>query len=502
MNRIEHDGPLIIGGGLAGLSAALSAAPRPVLVISPAPLLEAASSAWAQGGVAAALSKDDAPALHLKDTEAAGAGLVDHHAAEVLTDEGRATVEWLASLGAPFDRDSDGGFAVSREAAHSMARVARVGGDGAGRAILSALVAAVRAAEHITVWEDARLRALIQDETGRVRGAVIEHPSGRIVEVLAPATVLATGGAGGLYGATTTPTALKGEGMALAWRAGADILDPEFVQFHPTAIDVGLDPMPLATEALRGEGARLIDRDGEFLLGPAPDADLKARDIVARAVHAARAAGRGAFLDARTAVGEHFPHEFPAVFAACMKAGLDPRTTPIPVAPAAHYHMGGVAADPDGRTSLEGLYAVGECAATGVHGANRLASNSLLEAAAFGRRTGREAARAVMPTGPITAGAVVDDLPTDAHAELRAAMSAEAGVIRDAAGLSRLVALIDRLEATYGAPPALTAARLIAEAALARHESRGGHYRSDYPETAAQPEHTHVRHGAVISEAA
>jgi L-aspartate oxidase len=164
--------------------------------------------------------------------------------------------------------------------------------------------------------------------------------------------------------------------------------------------------------------------------------------------------------------------------------------------------MGGVAADPDGRTSLEGLYAVGECAATGVHGANRLASNSLLEAAAFGRRTGREAARAVMPTGPITAGAVVDDLPTDAHAELRAAMSAEAGVIRDAAGLSRLVALIDRLEATYGAPPALAAARLIAEAALARHESRGGHYRSDYPETAAQPEHTHVRHGAVISEAA
>ncbi|RZJ87071.1 MAG: L-aspartate oxidase, partial [Brevundimonas sp.] len=395
MKRITHDGPLIIGGGLAGLSAALSAAPRPVIVISPATLLEAASSAWAQGGVAAALSKDDAPALHLKDTEAAGAGLVDHHAAEVLTDEGRATVEWLASLGAPFDRDDAGGFAVSREAAHSMARVARVGGDGAGRAILSALVASVRAAEHVTVWEDARLRALMQDGTGRVCGAVIEHPSGRLVEVLAAAVVLATGGAGGLYGATTTPTALKGEGMALAWRAGADILDPEFVQFHPTAIDVGLDPMPLATEALRGEGARLIDPDGEFLLGPAPDADLKARDIVARAVHAARAAGRGAFLDARTAVGEHFPHEFPAVFAACMKAGLDPRTTPIPVAAAAHYHMGGVAADPDGRTSLEGLYAVGECAATGVHGANRLASNSLLEAAAFGRRTGREAAKAV-----------------------------------------------------------------------------------------------------------
>ncbi|MBU2380606.1 MAG: L-aspartate oxidase [Alphaproteobacteria bacterium] len=502
MSRIHHDGPLIVGGGLAGLSAALAAAPRPVLVISPAPLLQAASSAWAQGGVAAALSKDDRPALHLKDTEAAGAGLVDHHAAEVLTDDGRETVEWLASLGAPFDRDDAGEFSVSLEAAHSMARVARVGGDGAGRAILSALVASVRAAKHITVWEDARLRALIQDDSGRVRGAVIEHPGGRLVEVLAPAVVLATGGAGGLFGATTTPVALKGEGMAMAWAAGADILDPEFVQFHPTAMDVGLDPMPLATEALRGEGARLIDREGRFLLGEADDADLQPRDIVARGVHSARAAGRGAFLDARTAIGDHFPDEFPAVFAACLRAGLDPRTTPIPVAAATHYHMGGVAADTEGRTSLEGLFAVGECAATGVHGANRLASNSLLEAAAFGRRTGRTAANAVAIKGPVTVGAVIDDLPDDAHAELRAAMSADCGVVRDAAGLTRLVALIDRLEAAHGASPALVAARLIAEAALARHESRGGHYRSDYPETAAVAAHTRVRRDVMRTAAA
>ncbi len=493
MTRMHHEGPLIVGGGLAGLSAALAAAPVPVLVISPAPLLEAASSAWAQGGVAAALSKGDAPALHLKDTEAAGAGLVDHDAAEALTDDGRATVEWLASLGAPFDRDADGEFSVGLEAAHSMARVARVGGDGAGRAILSALVASVRAAPHVTVWEDARLRALIQDATGRVRGAVIEHPGGSIVEVLAAAVVLATGGAGGLFGATTTPVALKGEGMALAWAAGAEILDPEFVQFHPTAIDVGLDPMPLATEALRGDGARLIDRYGRFLLGEADDADLKPRDVVARAVHAARAAGKGAFLDARTAIGDHFPVAFPAVFAACMRAGLDPRSTPIPIAAAAHYHMGGIAADPDGRTSLEGLFAVGECAATGVHGANRLASNSLLEAAAFGRRTGRLAARAVAAKGPVAVGVVVDDLPAAAHAELRAAMSADCGVVRDAVGLTRLIAIIDRLEAAHGGPPALVAARLIAEAALARHESRGGHYRSDYPATAQVAAHTRLR---------
>lgn len=501
MKRLLHDGPLIIGGGLAGLSAALEAAPARVLVVSPAPLLQSASSAWAQGGVAAALSPADAPALHLKDTEAAGAGLVDRHAAEVLTDEGRATVEWLASLGAPFDREADGAFAVSREAAHSMARVARVGGDGAGRAILSALVASARAAEHITVWEDGRLCGLLQDGSGRVVGAVIERGE-ETVEVLATAVVLATGGAGGLYGATTTPAALLGEGLALAYQAGAEVLDPEFMQFHPTAIDVGLDPMPLATEALRGDGARLIDRDGQFILGLADDADLAPRDVVARAVHRSRAEGRGAFLDARTAVGAHFPHAFPAVFASCMAAGLDPRVEPIPVAPAAHYYMGGIAADPDGRTTLEGLFAVGECAATGVHGANRLASNSLLEASAFGRRTGRTAAAETVGGEVSAATRRVAHLPADALLELRAAMSAEAGVIRDAQGLTRLIALIGRLEATHGAALPLVVARLIAEAALARHESRGGHYRSDYPQTAATAVHTRVRLATAASQMA
>lgn len=492
MNRIHHDGPLIIGGGLAGLSAALEAGPRPTLVVTPAPLLQACSSAWAQGGVAAALSAQDDPALHAADTAAAGAGLVDPAVVRALTTDGRQTVEWLASLGAPFDRDGDGEFSVSLEAAHSRPRVARVGGDGAGRAILSALVAAVRAAPHVSVWENGRLRALIQDTTGRVRGAVIER-DGLLTEVLAPAVVLATGGAGGLYARTTTPAALLGEGMALAWRAGAEILDPEFVQFHPTAIDVGLDPMPLATEALRGEGARLIDGRGDFLLGPQPDADLKARDIVARAVHQARTEGRGAFLDARTAVGAHFPHEFPAVFAACMRAGLDPRETPIPVAPGAHYHMGGIVAGPDGRTTLPGLFAVGECAATGVHGANRLASNSLLEAAAFGRRTGRAATAEPGGAGPVLKPQLAPDLAPDALSALRLAMSDDVGVVRDAEGLARALTLIGRLEQQApGALPTMTA-RLIAEAALDRRESRGGHYRSDYPDTDAGPHHTRLR---------
>ena len=497
MSRIvHHDGPLIIGGGLAGLSAALEAGPRKVLVVTPAPLLEACSSAWAQGGVAAALSADDAPALHAADTAAAGAGLVEAGATEILTRDGRATVEWLAALGAPFDRDAAGGFAVSLEAAHSHARVARVGGDGAGRAILSALIAAVRAAPHIKVWEDGRLRSLIQDPSGRVRGALIERGapgSGRMVEVLAPAVVLATGGAGGLFAHTTTPAALLGEGMAVAYRAGAEILDPEFVQFHPTAIDVGLDPMPLATEALRGEGARLIDREGRFLLGEAPDADLRPRDVVARGVHAARADGRGAYLDCRSAVGAAFAEEFPAVFAACMRAGLDPRETPIPVAAAAHYHMGGIAAGPDGRTSLPGLFAVGECAATGVHGANRLASNSLLEAAAFGRRTGRAAALETSGGGATLPVSVARDLSQDALLTLREAMSEGAGVVRDAVGLTGALAVIARLEtAAPGALP-LVAARLIVEAALARRESRGGHFRRDCPDAAPVAGHTRLR---------
>jgi len=502
LSRIHHDGPLVIGGGLAGLSVALEAGPRPVLVVTPAPLLQASSSAWAQGGMAAALSFSDTPVLHAADTHVAGAGLVEPEAVRLLTEDGRATVEWLAALGAPFDRDANGDFAVSLEAAHSMARVARVGGDGAGRAILSALVTSVRAAPHVTVWEDARLRGLIQDATGRVRGALIERAGGRLVEVLAPAVVLATGGAGGLFARTTTPVALLGEGLALAWRAGAEIVDPEFVQFHPTAMDVGLDPMPLATEALRGEGARLIDRHGDYLLGPEPDADLKPRDIVARAVHLAVSEGRGAFLDARAAIGEHFPTAFPAVFAACMRAGIDPRESPIPVAPAAHYHMGGIAAGPDGHTTLPGLYAVGECASTGVHGANRLASNSLLEAASFGRRTGRAAAAETLHDGPVIVPPAPSDLSSEALGSLRAVMSDDVGVVRDAAGLNRALARMAVLE--HGAPdtlPLLTA-RLIAASALARHESRGGHYRSDYPDTLPEPVHTRLVKPAEVPMAA
>ena len=497
--RIVHEGVLIVGAGLAGLSAALAAAPAKVLLLSEAPLNQGCSSAWAQGGIAVALAADDAPALHAADTVAAGAGLVDPIMALLMAEAGPAAVRGLADLGAPFDRTADGGFVQSLEAAHGKARVARVGGDQAGRAIMEAVTVAVRSARHIEVRTGARLTGLLQDASGRIRG-VSARIGGQTVEITARAVILATGGIGGLYAVTTTPAELQGEGLGLAALAGAVIGDPEFVQFHPTAIDIGRDPAPLATEALRGEGAVLVNADGgRFMDRYHPAAELAPRDVVARAIHAEREAGRGAFLDARAAMGDHFPREFPAVFAACMGGGIDPRCQMIPVAPACHYHMGGIATDPQGQTSLPGLYAAGECASTGVHGANRLASNSLLEAAVFGARAGRAAAHeapAPAPSRVVTAPV----LPPDALQALRQAMSGDAGVVRDAEGLARLLNLITALEAAHGLSAPLVAARLVAACALARRESRGGHFRADFPQAQA-PARTRVTLADIASPA-
>jgi L-aspartate oxidase len=485
-DRAAFDGVLVIGAGLAGLCAALAAAEagRKALVLSAAPVGHGCSSAWAQGGMAAALGDGDAPDLHAADTIAAGAGLCDPQAVAILTFEGPDAVRRLAQLGAPFDRRSDGSFVQSLEAAHGRARVARVGGDGAGRAIMQAVIAAARAGDAIDIREGVRARRLLVDRAGRVRGALVETASGALAEIVAPSTLLATGSLGGLYRVTTTPREVRGEGLALAALAGAVIADAEFVQFHPTAMDLGLDPAPLATEALRGEGAKLVDADGApFMARYHPAAELAPRDVVARAIAAERRAGRAAFLDARSSVGEAFADEFPAVFAAAMAAGLDPRRQPIPVIPAVHYHMGGIETDANGRTSLEGLFAAGECASTGVHGANRLASNSLVEGAVFGTRAGRAAALAPDPMTPPPPAPPAPDLSDRALGALRDAMSRDAGVVRDGQGLRRLLAEISSLEALHGRALPLVAARLVAESALARRESRGAHFRSDYPMT-------------------
>lgn len=471
---------LIIGAGLAGLFLALRLKPRRVIVLSQAKLGQAASSAWAQGGIAAALSAGDSPALHAEDTIKAGAGLVDPTVARLIAEEGPARVMDLIALGVPFDRTPDGKLAQSLEAAHSRPRVARVAGDLAGKAIMQALIGAVRAAGHIEIIENVRALALARDAQGRVRGALCATSDGEHL-FTADETVLATGGVGGLYAVTTNPPEALGHGLAMAARAGALIADPEFVQFHPTAIDVGRDPAPLATEALRGEGAHLVNRAGESFVS-----DLAARDVVARAIHLEREAGRGAFLDARAAVGEKFPTHFPTVFDACMSAGLDPRRALIPVAPAAHYHMGGVVTDLWGRTTLEGLSAVGECSATGAHGANRLASNSLLEAVVFAHRIGERLRETDAPAPKAGDPAQASPaLPETARAELRALMQRHAGVVREQAGLVLALDRIAGLCDAHGESNALIAARLIVSAALARRESRGGHYRSDFPHALA-----------------
>lgn len=473
---------LIVGAGLAGLFLALRLAPRPCTIISPAPLGQAASSAWAQGGLAAALHPQDSPDQHAADTVAAGAGLVDPAIARLIAEDGPKRVRDLIELGVPFDRTPDGQLALSLEAAHSHPRVARVAGDLAGKAIMGALTAAVRAADHIELIEHARAVGLLQDEHGRVAGTILKDRRGRTSTFTSPQTVLCTGGSGGLFRVTTNPPQARGDALAMAYTAGAVIADPEFVQFHPTAMDVGLDPSPLATEALRGEGAILVGADGApFMSRYHPQAELAPRDEVARAIHTELSQGRAVFLDTREAIGDHIRDHFPTVFAACMAAGVDPREATIPVAPAMHYHMGGILSDTWGRSSLNGLSVCGECSSTGAHGANRLASNSLLEAVVMAARIADRLREGALHIPGESTGKVPRDLPDTVLQDLRVQMATKCGVVRDAAGLSETLVAIDRMQADHGPARALVAARLIVAAALERQESRGGHFRADFP---------------------
>ena len=477
---------VIIGGGLAGLFCALKLAPTPVTVLAPHGVGPAASSFWAQGGIAAAVEEADTPEMHAEDTIRAGAGLVDAAMALGMAQEARARVEDLLAFGVPFDRGEAGLLTPSREAAHSHRRIVRVKGDGAGRAIMDALAAVASRTTSIRIVEGEIARRIVTDG-GRAIGVMTRNAKGEVSFFPAAALVLATGGIGRLYRVTTNPPESCGDGVAMAAEAGALIADAEFVQFHPTAIDVGEDPAPLATEALRGEGAIIIDRNGRrFLLDVDPLGELGPRDIVARGIFASIARGDGAFLDARQAVGLAFPERFPNVFARCMAAGVDPRTAPIPIAPAAHYHMGGVWTDAGGRSSLPGLWAAGETASTGVHGANRLASNSLLEAVVFAARIAEDVAASELtaPSANLQLPATDPTPPqTGLIEELRATMSRDVGVIRDATGLARAIRTILRLrrEAADEATAAmLTTSLCIACAAYIRRESRGAHYRADY----------------------
>jgi L-aspartate oxidase len=500
-----HADVLVIGSGIAGLRAALEVAGAGEVVLLTKADVREGNTGYAQGGIAAAVGADDSPELHAADTIAAGDGLCDPAAVAVLTSEGPAAVRELIAWGAAFDRDSRGELALAREGAHSVRRVLHAA-DATGREIGRALwervitTAAPRVVEHA-----AALDVIVRD--GACRGVRFEGPDG-VAEVYGGAMLLATGGAGQVFRHTTNPDVASGDGVAMAWHAGAQVADLEFVQFHPTALDVPLAPRFLLSEALRGEGARLVNEEDEaFMARYEALGDLAPRDRVSRAIvrEAARTGGR-IYLSLRHLEELDVHRRFPMISEACRAAGLDLARDRIPVSPAAHYAMGGVETDLDGRTSLPGLFAAGEVACTRVHGANRLASNSLLEGLVFGRRAGRAVREWIEGRGsgdwhtPSVArplpmhslGATARPLPSiDAVRDL---MWNDVGLVRDGAGLARATLALETalMEVVGNADRGttmrlrtrnvMTVAYLMAGAALRREESRGGHFRRDFPD--------------------
>ena len=481
---------LVVGSGVAGLHTAWRASLHgEVLLLTKRSLFDSAT-AYAQGGIAAALGAGDSPQLHRRDTLAAGAALCDATAVRVLVEEGPDRVRELQTAGAEFDIGRHGELSLGREAAHSASRIVHAHGDQTGAEVARTLIERVRESRRIRVLEKTRVLDLIVSHGAvlGVRATVKGHPT----DIIADATVLATGGCGQVYRYTTNPVVATGDGFAIAHRAGATLADMEFVQFHPTALDTPENPLQLISEAVRGEGARLLNDRGErFMARRHAQAELAPRDIVARAIFREQRAGHRVFLDARK-IGRVFARRFPGIDAICKARGIDPRRDLIPVTPAAHYMMGGVVTDLYGHSTLRRLFACGEVSRTGVHGANRLASNSLLEGLVFAERIAQSLG-AVPPLRRLprrtrwSVPVLHDRGAAQVAADLvRMIMWQYAGIVRSATGLKSALAALSDIEARLpeGATEEanlIQTAGLIARAALRRNESRGGHYRSDAP---------------------
>ena len=497
---VEADA-VIVGSGVAGLTAALHVrrTGRRVVLVTKSKV-EEGSTRWAQGGIAAALAEDDSPEEHLRDTLVAGAGLCDVAAVRALVTEGPDAVRALIAWGAAFDRDLTGALSLTREGGHLRDRIAHAGGDATGAEVSRALVAAVAQDPGIELIEDALALDLLRDDTGAAQGVSL-HVMGQgtrdgVGAALAPVAILATGGFGQVFAQTTNPAVATGDGVALALRAGAEVADLEFVQFHPTVLWLGPEArgqQPLVSEAVRGEGALLRDLDGDrFMVDVHPLAELAPRDVVSRAIKR-RMMETGAphvWLDGRDFGHEVWQARFPTILASCRHHGIDPVTELIPVAPASHYVSGGVLTDLDGRASIQGLFACGEVACTGVHGANRLASNSLLEGLVFAARIGRVLERENFEVRPVDVSAQPGRLI--AQADLRTiqqTMTDEASVIRSADSLARARTVLDELPDS-GQPSTEdwettnlhAVARVLLDQALVREETRGSHWREDFPE--------------------
>jgi L-aspartate oxidase len=492
---------LVIGSGIAGLRAAISLAETGRVVILTKADPRESNTGYAQGGIAAAFGSDDSPELHAKDTLAAGDGLCLPEAVDVLVREGPRYVRELMDWGATFDTDQSGQPALGREAAHSVRRVLHVR-DATGRSIGQVLWHMVSTHPRVQVCGDALALSLSMRE-GQCVGAAFLDRDGRVEEVSAPRTLIATGGAGQVYRETTNPPIATGDGIAMAFEAGARVTDLEFIQFHPTALNVAGAPRFLLSEALRGEGAWLVNQQGErFVQRYEPAGDLASRDLVARAiVREVNRTGAPVFLTMAHLDADYVRNRFPTITQACRRAGFDIATDRIPVSPAAHYVMGGVETDLCGRTSIDNLFAAGEAACTGVHGANRLASNSLLEGLVFGARAA-ETMKASTVKATLTAepGDIVTTPPASASvpsaSDVRDVMWRDAGLVRTRNGLAPLVDQLSAWRAAVSkarsATPGdrelrrvaslVTVGLLIARAALRREESRGGHFREDFPQ--------------------